>query len=1160
MRLLILLLSTSIIFMGCEAFLGDSFKGDEKVVMEPDEEIMYATISGVLTDNVTSDPIANATVTAFYTGGTKTATTDSDGWWHLADLPYRIFDVDANDDDMTGTEYRIVQLKYTHANFQIGTATVNLWGHIESTMGRTQLKWGSNVVHEHTTTAHPELVSVSYDQEDDRATKSYYLPNGTSNITVGFNMPMDTDWSGNSPFELFDANGAIVAYSGSWSSDRQTFTVNPTSDLTCTNRLRYHRLRLIRRIRTWDDDSTIPNSDFYLHFMDSDVHIDFRVLCDDEPTLLTSTTPVLAPSLDSAVTYQFDSMGVDSRNSAGDVSVAAAANTDIWVSWSHVSGAKEYRVYVVNVSGAVNAANCTYGNQADCVDYYDGDRFDTDTNENQLEDQRFNWYDTGLSPIVNEVNSTVRVNITGVYSANYMGDSKLLGGESVKFVVTAIDVDGFESPIASTTPLTITDGKGPSLSTSAGTDGGSTANSETNSATVKRLFTLTFNEEMKTSLGDDNVTLTITGNNISSITETGAWGWTDWTTWSDDDLEMTFAVPSTTLSAAIYGAETLLQVASTSTFLVGDVIGILDNSSTPSRLTGTIQDINTADKIITLAGAITPSTNYAIPSGASVLLVNRGSGLTAYRTTTAANAQEGLTDNLTVASATNFFVGQSVDINNLDDDGTFDCTNDVTTAMEIASISGTTLTFTTRLPRDIPSGSLVLDASVSCGEQAPRSGAELSTSQEEVIFDTSTASTTIRSTGEYADDNSSYILVAATTGFGVNDFVKIAASSASTTLGAVDNSTSTSITVASSADFKEGDTITIHGKVASLTVTDDGSGTTDNNTLRGTHANDWGGANNDNFSFSNGVQIHNGDVIALADAAVTTTLASSLSRENATDNISLTSTAGLAEGQTLTIDDGTEAAKDEVVIRFIYSKTNVEVSGIATDTTQPYLAGAIVTRAKVTENCTVDTGGSSTTQALCGDMSEAFSDAMTATLNRAYEQRVIDNVTSSTVIVLTATTSAVHESGAAVTLRSFPEIREITAVDTYSMTLDSALVYPHHNGAAVTKAATAKAEFSAGEMDAVLVGDVVVVDEDGSNTTVLDRIDATVASINTEDATVVLTPVTATTSIVTIDGDNATFTFMGDAVKVTGAQDSNGNAQQTDYARYGNLNNDTIDR
>ena len=94
-------------------------------------------------------------------------------------------------------------------------------------------------------------------------------------------------------------------------------------------------------------------------------------------------------------------------------------------------------------------------------------------------------------------------------------------------------------------------------------------------------------------------------------------------------------------------------------------------------------------------------------------------------------------------------------------------------------------------------------------------------------------------------------------------------------------------------------------------------------------------------------------------------------------------------------------------------------------------------------------------------------------------------------------------------------------------------------------------------MDTVLVGDVVIVNKDGSATTVLDKIDATVASINTGKATVVLNPGTSTTSIVTIDGTRAIFRFMGDAVKVTGAQDSSGNAQQTGYARYSNLRSET---
>ena len=1124
-KYLIGFIAISFLLMGCEAFLGDSLKSNSNTsTTAPDEEIMYATISGVLTDNTTSNPVIGATVTAYYSNGVQTTTTDSDGWWYLMDIPYRTFDVDKNDDDMTGAEYRLVRVKYTRSNYDVGTATVNLWGHVTSTITRLALKWSSNVIHSNTTTAYPNLATTSYDQEDGVATQSYYLPDNSSNITVNFNMPIDTDWVGTSIFELMDPDGTLAAHSGSWSADYQTFTVNPTSNLTCTNRLRYHRLRLIRRIRTWDDSA---ETDSYLHFMDSDKYIDFRVLCDAVPSLLATSTPQLAPTEDSAISYSFDSMGVDSLDASGDVAVAASGNTDFWATWSHVSGAVKYRLYIANVG-------------------VESDDFDTDTNSTQGEDQRTNWFDTGLTPVINEIEATVRVNVTGLYSANYMGDSKLLDGESVRFVATAIDQDGFESPIGSTTPLTITDAKGPSLSTVTVSTPAS-ANSEMNSATVSRSLTLNFNEEMKTTLGDDNVTLTKSGNNISSITETGAWLYSDRTTWIDSDLVVTFALPSTTLSEAVYASTTLLKVASVSTFLVGDIIGIMDGASTPARVNGTIADVNSVDNILTVS-AMAPTANYMFASGASVLLVKRA-GLTAYRTTTAANAHQGSTT-MTVASATNFYVGQSLQIINLDDDGDFDAADN--TNVTISAISSTTFTLSAALARDIPTGSLVIDGSDAFAEQAPRAALDYTgTRTEEIIFEASTASTTIRSTGEYTDNQSTLILVTDETGFGVDDFVKVAASSASTTLSGSDNDSDTTLTVASTADFREGDKIIIHGEVISLTVTDDG-GTTDNHTLR---VAGWGAT--DNFTFSSGQQIFNADNITLTDAAVTTTLAGTVSRTLAIDNISLTSTVGLAEGQTLIIDDGASNA-DTVVISKITSASAVTVTGIDnTDTTEPYLTGAKVTRAVITDTCIVPAGGASTTIALCGNIVSAFSDSMTATVNRAFEARTVDNVTSNTVLTLDTTPSAPHSTGASVTLRSFPETRKINAVGTYSLTLNSALVYSHHTGAAVTKAATGEVEFGGGEVDTVLVGDVVIIDKDGSATTVLDRIDTTVLSIDTELSRLILSPVTSTTSIITIDGDNASFSFMGDAVKVTGAQDSNGNAQQTDYARYGNLGSAT---
>jgi hypothetical protein len=1076
--------------MSCDQLLRNQFKDDIDIVLNEEDTTEYASISGWLTDNVTSAAISGATVTAYYEREVKTATSDSSGFWYMNDIPY------GRDMDSLDTLHTVMVV--ISAPGYVGGAqsaelfSVNTWA-----LGALALKWGSSVLHQ------VALGTGNFAQTDTVANERYYMADNTSNVDIYFNMAVDTLYSDNNTLiEMFDSTGTSVAFSGSWNSGKTTYSIDPTSTLTCDSVGQgstpgtYHRIRLVNEVRSYTEANIIK------HINDG-AYIDFRVICGTFGSLLASSTPSLGE------TYKFDSMGVDILNSAGEVTDPASGDENILLYWSSVSGASSYKVYYMNTGLGAALGSV--------------------------------WLDSGLTPTIGETGSTVAVTVTDVYNGTYMTNSEMTGGDSVRFVVTAINSDGMESAIGSTTPLTITDAKGPSLSSVAVTNS-TTANSEYNSATVSRSLTLTFNEPMKTSLGDDNVTLTKSGNNISSISETGAWGSSNTETWSDSDLGVTFAVPSTTLSEAVYSSATLLKVASVSTFLVGDVIGILDNAVIPVRVNGTIADVNSGDNILTV-NAMAPSANYTFPSGASVLLVDRA-GLTAYGTTTAANAQQGLTS-LTVASATNFYAGQTLNIVNLDDDGSFDSGDN--TAATISSISGTTFTLSAVLARDIPSGSLVIDGSATFAEPVPRAALDYTgTRTEEVIFDTSTASTTIRSTGEYADSQNTVILVTDETGFGVDDFVKIAASSASTTLSGSDNDSNTSLTVASTANFREGDIIIIHGEVISLTVTDDG-GAGDNHTLRVTN---W--TTTDNFTFSSGQQIFNGDAITIADAAVTTTLAANVDRSATTMSISLTSTAGLAEGQDLIINDGSEAA-DTVTISSIVSASAVTVTDILADTTEPYLAGAKVTRAAISETCTVDAGGASTTIALCSNMSSAVSDAITATVKRAFEKETVSGVASSTVLTITAPSDP-HPTGTSVTLLSFPETRKITAVATYSLTLDSALVYPHHGGAAVTKAATAEVEFGAGEMDTVLVGDVVIVDKDSSATTVLDRIDATVASINTGKATVVLTPVTSTTSIVTIDGDNASFTFMGDAVKVTGAQDSSGNAQQTGYARYANLN------
>jgi hypothetical protein len=121
-------------------------------------------------------------------------------------------------------------------------------------------------------------------------------------------------------------------------------------------------------------------------------------------------------------------MGVDVLNAAGEVTDPASGDENISLYWSPVSGAASYKVYYMNTGlGADNGSV---------------------------------WLDSGLSPTTNETgSSTVIVTVTDVYNGNYMGDSEMTGGESVKFVATAINSDGMESAIGSTTPLTITDAK-----------------------------------------------------------------------------------------------------------------------------------------------------------------------------------------------------------------------------------------------------------------------------------------------------------------------------------------------------------------------------------------------------------------------------------------------------------------------------------------------------------------------------------------------------------------------------------------------------------------------------------------------------------------------------------------------------------------------------
>ena len=272
-----------------------------------------------MSDNDTGAAIVGATVTAYYERTVKTATSDSSGFWYMNDIPY------GRDMDLADTA-NTISVIVSAAGYVGGSQTaelfsVNSWG-----LTAQSLKWGSSVLHQ------VAMGTGSFSQADAVANERYYLADNTSNIDINFNMAIDTLYSDNSSgnfFEMFDNSGTSLAFSGSWNTGKTTYTIDPTSDFTCDSVGQgntpgtYHRIRLVNEVRSYTEANIIK------HINDG-AYIDFRVICGTFGSLLASSTPSLAPSADSGSSYQFDSMGVDVLNAAGDVVTAASGNTDIY--------------------------------------------------------------------------------------------------------------------------------------------------------------------------------------------------------------------------------------------------------------------------------------------------------------------------------------------------------------------------------------------------------------------------------------------------------------------------------------------------------------------------------------------------------------------------------------------------------------------------------------------------------------------------------------------------------------------------------------------------------------------------------------------------------------------------------------------------------------
>ena len=409
----------------------------------------------------------------------------------------------------------------------------------------------------------------------------------------------------------------------------------------------------------------------------------------------------------------------------------------------------------------------------------------------------------------------------------------------------------------------------------------------------------------------------------------------------------------------------------------------------------------------------------------------------------------------------------------------------------------------------------------------------------DVQFDTNAVSTTLAANVQSAapaDGSPTTILVADSTGIGAGDYITIAASSASSTLAADLNNVSTSIGVATGtgSTFRVGDILRIPGETASATT-----GTV---VIAGATS----------LPVTPVMTVVVGDTVNVSDAKFTTTL--SAASAAAVTTITVTSAAGLAGGQSVTISDAFQTS-ETVTIASIAGTTATLSAGLAGS----WGSGSQVTRNAIGPNpYTVQTATAISPITLTAVLPALSTQAQVTLMRRTEDVRVTAIATDTLTVVRLGTPQAAdyHRMGTQIALLSQPEVRRVTAITSNILTLNSALGFMHRAAAAVNKQPQGVMVFSTLPTN-IVIGDTVVIDMLSIATfadTVADRVQATIQAIDTLTKSVTVTTAAARTRV---DYTTATVTFMGDAVVVSGAVDSNGNTVRSTSGNRVNLSNGT---
>lgn len=678
------------------------------------------------------------------------------------------------------------------------------------------------------------------------------------------------------------------------------------------------------------------------------------------------------------------------------------------------------------------------------------------------------------------------------------GDVTFSGGETLQLIVAPVDSDGNEAAISAvSSPLTIGDNWGPSITAAAYSKTAINGQLDQFLSTAPTgKVTLTFSEPLDPFSAVSNTGVTalsglINGVSLSNVSMTT-------TTVAEGTIGFTMKTLDTTLSYGSKATDTTIYPASLVGIRKGYKLKVMNTGNGQSEDV-TISEVKTLDGSVKISAGLTNT----YPAGALVRLLQGESGLTKFISTVSANTPKDSTT-LSVSNGSLFIAGQSVKVVSMDEDGAV-----TSGALTISSISSNTLNFGASIGVDVSIGSYVIDNAVTVAEPLPRAASAAFTPSAGLQWNGVTASTTlaIDNYGIAPDAQATKILVNSVTGLNVDDVVVVGATEVTNSLTSAVTSSAT-ITM-SGHSYKVGDTIRIMPPYYSVAMTT-------RIQVTGT-----------SVTVGSPVTLADGESVTLQDPAFETALTAAASAAGTT--ITVSDPSGLSVGQSVVIDSGVEAAETKAISAI--SGSTVTIAAL----TNAHGVGARVTRALVTEAITVNGPVSNSNVIALDPVTKNYSLKAVLIRARDYIDKTLTAVAANTVTF----TGAVGPLpiGTPVRLVTFPETRRITAVTGKILTLSAGLAYSHRSGGTVVKSATAKMQIPAASLAGVMIGDQLVCDTMAAVTNAhADRFEATVVAFDTEtgDTTVTSTRTgyTTTTGLSCI--------AMGDAIKISGVQDWNG--------------------